>query len=115
MSRQSYHNSPQHVPNQEALELAADVLNQALACDPVAIQAIMAVEIPINDTLAKHPTIQVGKSIIKPTDGECVLRPIGLINGLFGGDSEGRGFIYMIVYPDGRIERFGVHSEKREI
>ena len=39
------------------------------------------------------------------TGGDYMLRPLGLINGLFGVDSDA-GFIAMIVDADGAIERF---------
>ena len=40
------------------------------------------------------------------TANEYWLRPLGLINGLFGGDSATAAFIAMIVDADGAIERF---------
>ena len=35
-----------------------------------------------------------------------VLRPLGLVNGLFGVDSDDWGFIAMVVNADGSIDRF---------
>ena len=79
------------------------MLNSALVCDPDAMRDMMALEVPVNDALSEHPTIQVGASLYRH-GGEYMLRPLGLINGLFGVDSD--GFIAMIVDADGAIERF---------
>ena len=82
------------------------MLNSALVCDAAAIQALMALEVPANDSLAEHPTIQVGESHTRPVANEYTLRPLGLINGLFGVDSDDWGFIAMVVNADGSIDRF---------
>ena len=96
---------PKPDPTPDPIDWAVGVLNSALVCDAAAIQALMALEVPANDSLAEHPTIQVGTSMVRPRDGEYVVRPLGLINGLFGVDGDG-GFIAMIVDADGAIERF---------
>ena len=93
-------------PTPDPIDWAVGVLNSALVCDAAAIQALMALEVQANDSLAEHPTIQVGTSMVRPRDGEYVVRPLGLINGLFGEDSEDLGFIAMIVDANGAIERF---------
>ena len=97
---------PKPDPTPDPIDWAVGVLNSALVCDAAAIQALMALEVPANDSLAEHPTIQVGTSMVRPRDGEYVVRPLGLINGLFGADSEDWGFIAMIVDANGAIERF---------
>ena len=66
------------------LEFAVEVLNQALESDPKAISAMMAQRFDCNKALTEHPTIQTGESD---------LGVMGLINGLFGVDKDGRGFI----------------------
>ena len=87
-----------------AVDNAIQVLNDALAADPAAVAALMAMETPCNDALADHPTIQVGESRLTP--GITVVRPIGLINGLFGAAEDDWGFIAMEVDDSGRISEF---------
>ena len=65
-------------PTPDPIDWAVGVLNSALVCDAAAIQALMALEVPANDSLAEHPTIQVGTSMVRPRDGEYVVRPLGL-------------------------------------
>ena len=66
----------------------------------------MALEVQANDSLAEHPHNPSWRlALMRPRDGEYVVRPLGLINGLFGVDGDG-GFIAMIVDADGAIERF---------
>ena len=95
---------PEPTPQPDPIDWAVGVLNSALVCDPGAMRDMMALEVPVNDALSEHPTIQVGASLYRH-GGEYMLRPLGLINGLFGGDSDA-GFIAMIVDADGAIERF---------
>lgn len=66
------------------LEFSVEVLNQALESDPKAISTMMAQRFDCNRALTEHPTIQTG---------EHDLGVMGLINGLFGVDKDGRGFI----------------------
>lgn len=59
----------------------ADLLNEALISDPVAIEAMIQNGVPVNETLADHPTIQVR---CEPPGGTPKLRLIGLLNGIIG-------------------------------
>ena len=96
---------PEPTPQPDPIDWAVGVLNSALLCDAAAIQVLMAFETPANESLAEHPTIQVGESHTRPVANEYTLRPLGLINGLFGVDSDS-DFIAMVVDADGAIERF---------
>ena len=89
----------------DAVDLALQVLNEALDADPEAINLLFAHEVPINDDLVPHWSIQVGESLQSPDSG-YVLRVMGLINGLFGVASDDYGYIGMDVADDGRINRF---------
>ena len=62
------------------------MLNEALDLDGDALEALVTHRVPVNDGLADHPTIQVG-------DEPPVLGPLGLLNGMFGVDEAGWGFI----------------------
>ena len=86
---------------------AIKVLNEALKLDSSAVRELFELEISVNKELADHPTIQVGESFIDPREGEYVIRPIGLINGLFGCDEGSWGYIAMERdAQDGHIMRF---------
>lgn len=78
------------------VDQAIEVLNLAIKADPVALQSLCQVRVRANEALQNHPTIQIGK--------DDTLSVIGLINGLFGVDSNGNG-------PIGRIE----NTESKEV
>ena len=100
------------------IQFAIDTLNQALEDDPIALTALLHCEVQCNKTLADHPTIQVGayeRGTNKPMpDGPYWLRPLGLINGLFGADTDTWGFIAMDVDKEnGHIIQF-IHTPPRK-
>lgn len=80
-----------------AIDAAIAVLNQALEADPEAVAGLVNHRVPCNAKLAAHPTIQVGP------DGVGLL---GILNGLFGADPRGWGFICAVLSEDGTILRF---------
>ena len=89
----------------EAIDQAVRVLNEALEADPGAMLALMNFGVTVNQTLADHPTIQVWSK--EETDGQGYrLRPLGLINGLFGVDIYQWGYIAMSLNEDGTIDKF---------
>ncbi len=79
------------------IDNAIDLMNDALKCDGVAISQLAFTRVPCNQALAQHPSIQVS--------GESTVGLLGILNGLFGIDSRGRGYIEAYVY-DGQIVRF---------
>ena len=78
---------------------AVEVLNLALAADRLAVNQFFTQEVKVNtDELRDHPTIQVGSRDLFHQDEEStaiVMRPLGLINGLFGTNEKQYGFIYV--------------------
>jgi hypothetical protein len=86
------------------LDTAIDVLNRALAADPVAMAMLFGFRTPCNEALANDPTIQV--SNYRGEGNQNLVGPLGVINGLFGIDSRGWGRIQMLVNDDGTIVRF---------
>lgn len=74
--------------HRQYLEFAVEVLNQALERDPKAISTMMTQRFNCNRALAEHPTIQVSEK-----EGSHTIGIMGLINGLFGVDKDGHGFI----------------------
>ena len=96
----------------DTAEYAVKILNEALKADFNAIHAIFLGEYIINDKLADHPTIQVGKS---STELDCyAVRIIGLINGLFGIRSDGYGRVCMVMREDNPsfIDKFTLTPEE---
>ena len=77
------------MPHDDAIDDAVRVLNEMLALDPFATNALFCASAPVNEALANHPTVQVG------TLGGTlpVVRPMGLINGIFGCDGNNVGWI----------------------
>ena len=99
--------------DEAAVDQAIRVLNEALEADRYAIESLMAFEVLVNKNLAGHASIQCSPH------AEAVdyswLQPLGLINGLFGADSDSRGYIAMEVNEAGKILRFIRTSERNEV
>lgn len=93
-----------------AINRAIDVLNEALATDPVAIHAMFVQRVHCSSPLGDHPTIQVVEHITERAPGVYTdtysLGVLGLINGLFGVDADNRGFI-CAHWDGGQITKFG--------
>lgn len=79
---------------------AIALLNEAVALDRPAMAALLANRVPCNDALADHPTIQV-----QAQHGGYHVGLLGIINGLFGVDDEGKGPI-CYVFADGHLQGF---------
>lgn len=85
------------------VEDAIILLNEALAADQEAINALYRSKVSCNETLANHPTIQIG---VRP-DNNYVVGLLGIMNGLFGIDDKGYGAIVAIIDDDtGKITSF---------
>lgn len=65
-----------------------NILNDLYRCDPQAISELFNTKVRCNQTLADHPTCQVGED----ENGDYV-RMIGIINALVGVDDKGWGFV----------------------
>ena len=88
----------------EFADQAIRVLNEALELDPIAINQIFGAYVYVNEALADHPTIQVGRL----NDGkQNSLRFLGLINGICGADIDDWGFVCVHYDESNRIIRFG--------
>ena len=74
----------------ERIDFAIKVLNEALEADPEAMNKLFNVKVQVNDELLNHPTIQCNGN-------RKDMGPMGLINGLFGADDNSIGFICMHV------------------
>lgn len=83
------------------------ILNSALESDREAIQTLVQSRVRCNKTLADHPEIQVGAM-----DCGHEVGILGILNGLFGVDENGWGFICAIYdAPDGKLTHFARTSE----
>lgn len=76
-----------------------DLLNGAFAMDSYAMHSLVMARVVCNETLADHPTIQVGKF-----GEDYKVGLIGVLNGVFGMAEDGFGAIagdFDIVCPNG--------------
>lgn len=80
------------IGGKELAGLVVALLNEALELDPVAISALCVHRVPCQIGLAMHPKIQV-KQIGAQSLVQYEVGMIGILNGLCGVDSEGRGAI----------------------
>lgn len=85
------------------------LLNDALKLDPSALKALVEQRVPCNSALHNHSTIQTGH--ISPFDyplqgGPEGIGLLGVINGLFGVDSEGWRPVSAVFDDDGTLTRF---------
>jgi hypothetical protein len=81
------------------VQYAIRVLNEALTADSEALQVLFAVRASASEALIRHPTIQVicGKvDAADPGPPSCSVGVLGLINGLFGTGDDGYGKITAI-------------------
>ena len=91
----------------EQVEQMVTVLNEAFKADPVAILSILGYQIPVNQELANHPTIQC-----RAVANGAVTSLLGLLNGVIG---ESEVFIATAwtdkpVKPDGSYEMLGFRT-----
>ena len=87
------------------IENAVKVLNELLEADPEATNEFFRLKTIVNTLVCDHPTIQVlAEEKLSPLYG--ILRPLGLINGLFKEDDK---VIIMILDESGtKIIEFGI-------
>lgn len=93
---------------QVSIDEVIELLNELIALDKPAIAAVLANRVPCNEALAEHPTVQVSTQ----NDGYHV-GLLGIINGMFGVDERGSGFI-CYEFEDGNLIRFKRTPHKRE-
>ena len=82
------------LPYWPAIDQAINVLNEAIAADPDAMDAMLRLRIRCNPTLGAHPSIQCFAQIDKDEKiWDTSVTPFGLINGLFGTDESSWGHL----------------------
>ena len=82
------------------VQLALDVLNDALERDPLALTQLVNARITCNEHLAKHRTVQAGVY-----DGDFKVGVLGLINGILGYKQGGIGAEGDVDPKTGRLVR----------
>jgi hypothetical protein len=93
------------VCNMDIITQAVNVLNEALESDPIAMNQLINLRVMCNENLARHPSIQVGKD--NRYQHVWWVGLFGIINGIFGVDDEGWGFIEAEINDaDGMVVRF---------
>ena len=91
-----------------SLEKVVEFLNDALEKDRTAISKLVNDRVDCNDELAEHDTIQV-----KCYEGEQSVGLLGLINGLFGKNEKGWGYLSALIDEDtGKVDEFRLLTEE---
>lgn len=91
-----------------AVDRAIEVLNRAIQKDPEAIRKLFKIQIECNDEIAADADIQV-----KAEGNKTFIRPLGLINGLFGAAEDGFGKIVAICSDEtGDFQKFVKYDPK---
>ena len=76
------------MPEAVSIDAAIERLNEMLAADPRAIQALIDERVSCSEALANHKTCQVGR-----TGKGFEVGPLGIINGILGADTNSCGFV----------------------
>lgn len=91
--------------NEVVTERVLEMMTEIAATDPEAVRRLIEARVPCNETLAQHPTVQVGR--ISADDPRYEVGLLGILNGLCGtfdrGPKQGWGPIRAIVEDDGNV------------
>ncbi len=82
---------------------ALRVLNRIHTADPSVLPTLLNHRVPCNETLADDPTVQVLESL---TNEKYVVGLLGIINGIFGVDERGYGYIAAYYDEQGTLDYF---------
>lgn len=94
----------------DPIDNAVEVLNRLHKADPFVMQNLIFMRVPCNEAVAKDPTIQVGVD----HKGAATVGILGIINGLFGVDDRGIGYIYAHLGKSGNVLGFSKNPEGME-
>lgn len=77
-------------PNPVSVDEAIEVLNRIHQADHHVLPALMRHRVPCNTAVADDPAVQVGPG---PNRSGWVIGLLGVLNGIFGADDDGWGYI----------------------
>jgi len=92
--------------NMPSIDDAIRILNEINEMDSEVLPALINQRVPRNQTLADHPTVQVGgRNSLNISEDAYAERPfevglLGILNGLFGVADNGWGYIYCHSVPE---------------
>ena len=84
------------------LDEAIEILNEAVEADSDAMGFLITNRVACNDSLRKHPTIQVALF----NEQSYTVGLLGILNGLFGIDEKGWGAIAAVFDEDKKLLKF---------
>ncbi|MES1975734.1 MAG: hypothetical protein V4472_25025 [Pseudomonadota bacterium] len=90
-------------PDMAAIDQALAVLNRIHKADPSVLPTLIAHRVSCNQAVADDPSVQVGK---RAADDGWEVGFLGIINGLFGVDASGWGYIAASFNKDHSLEGF---------
>ncbi len=86
------------------------LMNEALALDPIAVGKLANFRTPCNGALAGHESIQAGR--YPDPGGPTTVGLLGILNGIAGADEATLGAVAAIVEDDGSVIGFRVLEER---
>jgi hypothetical protein len=91
-----------------SVDHAIEVLNRIHQADPTVMPALIFQRVPCNETLADDKTVQVGliRDPDNPDPRKYEVGILGILNGIFGVDDNGYGFIYANFDDQGNLVDF---------
>lgn len=92
----------------QAIHNAVDVLNRIHSKDRTVLPALIFFRTPCNDELANDETVQCG--LVEGTD-KFEVGFLGVLNGIFGIDERGWGYIYAHFDDDKNLTHFSTLLE----
>ena len=97
------------IKNEITIGKVVDFLNELLEIDPTTINSLFSMRFPCNKKIRFHETVQVG--MLNKT--VPIVGMIGILNGMFGADSDGYGKIG-INYKESEISGFELLYRNRD-
>lgn len=90
---------------------AVDVLNRIHSKDPSVLPALITYRVPCNEELAADETVQVGQ-LNAGEEAKWEVGFLGILNGIFGINDKGRGYIYAHFDDEKNLTHFSTSLEE---
>lgn len=91
--------------NWTAIQQTIEVLNRVHQADPSVLPQLITMRVPCNEALADDPTVQVGR--VKDNRLKWEVGFLGIVNGIFGINEQGSGYIGAFFDDFGHLKNFG--------